>query len=210
MTQLEHLHSSPVPAPRSRFCHPDGRKRPSRAPRSSFSSGKRPNFVRTPRAVLGFPGISRAAPRRPSVQLLAVLLLQAPVQVRGDERPARAHRLRRRPQRAAPRVAAPGVLPGGGGRAAPCEPGRHRERRRLRGARGPAARRHRGGGGARGRGRPEGGGGGGVPWPHDQQGRRPRPHAAAHRCGVRAACRVRDGGRGVFLIRSWLEMRGRA
>jgi hypothetical protein len=49
----------PEKPPTSRFLHPDGEKRPSRAPRFSFSSGKRPNFVRTPRAILGFPGISR-------------------------------------------------------------------------------------------------------------------------------------------------------
>ena len=49
----------PEKPPTSRFLHPDGEKRSSRAPRFSFSSGKRPNFVRTPRAILGFPGISR-------------------------------------------------------------------------------------------------------------------------------------------------------
>lgn len=57
------IRASPAISPRTPpgpfFFHPDGRKRPSYAPSFSFSSGFRPKSVRTPQAILGFPGCCR-------------------------------------------------------------------------------------------------------------------------------------------------------
>jgi hypothetical protein len=49
----------PTEPPTATFFHPDGEKRPSQAPGSSFWSGFELIFVRTPHAILGFPGVSR-------------------------------------------------------------------------------------------------------------------------------------------------------